>query len=245
MPPIVTLPREHGGYLTLTLATAVGILVAPLHLAALAIGAALGLGFVAHAPLDRMAGGTPPRRWDVPVTALCLAGACALAVMASRTGGAPGALALAGVLVLPVGSYLVRRMRNHRAVWFELLAMGGLGASSGFTAWVGGAALARSVLAGALLGAHAAVSVPLVRTQLRAREEASGGTLLWAAAALLGAAALAFLLGRPAAALAVVPRLVEVGVRAARGPRPARPFVIGLIETAELLVAGTVVVAWA
>lgn len=60
----LSLPREHGGYITLVGATLAAALHAPRPLATVGSGLALRAAFYLRGPLDRAAVGLAPARWD-------------------------------------------------------------------------------------------------------------------------------------------------------------------------------------
>src|SRR6266702_1455707 len=102
----VSLPREHGAYLTLAGAASTAALVAPAPSAALAVGLTLGMAFLLRGPLERRARGGQARGWDAPAMAIMavLAVAGAAVAATSRLAVVPvlaiAALALPGAALL-------------------------------------------------------------------------------------------------------------------------------------------------
>ena len=171
---LLSLPREHGAYLTLAGGIAGGVLLAPAWLPAAATGVMLAASFLARGPLERRAAGL---RWRVGDAPLLLG--CALAAGAGVHVAARGRLwlelaLLALALVMPLGGWLVRRMGQLRAERFEVVGMAALGGAAGLVAFTGGAGSTLALTVALLLAVHAAASVPLVRALLRPRERAQG-----------------------------------------------------------------------
>lgn len=231
----VSLPHEHGGWVTATAATLAAVVLAPAPAVALGVGLAVLASFVARGPVDRWAAHAALRRWDVAmVAALSVAVAAGAALVASRSlffGAATLALA-AGVLV---ASALARAARKQRAVIVETAGLAALGASAGLGLLAAGAPFALAASVALVLAGHAGASVPLVRSELRRRERsgarraAGSGILL-----VTVAAALVTLVGQPALALALAPRAAHLVVRAARPPAASRPAWSALRETTLL-----------
>jgi hypothetical protein len=241
----LSIPHEHGGYLTSLGAALAAVGIAPAPLAALGVGVAVVAAFVARGAIDRLAVGKPLARWDRPALALLAAlmagGALLVGWRASPWWGAATA---AVCLAMLAGSVTAQLARKQRDALFEALGMGALGASAGLGAFAAGASLAAAATAALALAAHAAIAVPLVRTELRPRERALGGrALVLAALGVLVAAGGLMALGHPLAAAALAPRALHVADRAIRRPAPPRAGIVGLRETLALLVCVGLVVA--
>ncbi|MCE9579861.1 MAG: hypothetical protein K8W52_42480, partial [Deltaproteobacteria bacterium] len=107
----ISLPHEHGAYLTLAGAIGAALVVAPDRLAAVGVGAIAAAGFFAKAVVERGAVGAARRRWDGAWAAVLVAIAMGGERLAARGGEAPAfaiALAIAPALV---GAALLRRAR--------------------------------------------------------------------------------------------------------------------------------------
>ncbi len=233
----LSLPAEHGGYLIAVAAAAAATLIAPLPTKALAIGLVVFVAFLARGVLDRVAAGVRLAAWDVPwLGLLALAEFAALATLSPRDAALTGGL---GVAIIG-GSLLARRWRKQRDARFEAVAMGVLGASSGWAVLAAGGPLRDALGVAVVLAAHATLAVPLVRTQLRRRERAEAARAAELATAGLGVALAAVVaLGLPAAALALLPRGLQTFAHAVRAAhpveaRPARAALVGLLETVAL-----------
>jgi hypothetical protein len=153
-------------------------------------------------------------------------------------------LVAAAALAVPAAALVARRLRSHRAAWFELAGMAALGATAALAAWIGAAPLDAALVLGVVLGAHSAAAVPLVRTQLRRRERTGARDAGAKALVIAGSGALlVVLLGHPLAALALAPRAAQAILRLVRTPDPAvSATVVGLRETVLLVVATVVTV---
>jgi hypothetical protein len=240
----LSIPHEHGGYLTSIGAALAAVGIAPQPGPAAGIGLAVVAAFFARGQVDRLATRKPLLSRDRPALALLVAAMAGGAALASAAGAgwAVATLAVCGAML--GGSVLAQRSRRQRHALFEALGMAALGGSAGVGALAGGAPLPAAATAGLALGAHAAIAVPLVRTELRRRERALGGqALALAGLALLAAAALLVGLGHPAAAAALVPRTLHVADRALRRPEPMRASLIGARETVALLLCVGLIVA--
>ncbi|MCC6994626.1 MAG: hypothetical protein IT370_08465 [Deltaproteobacteria bacterium] len=223
---VLSLPREHGAYLTLAGAIAGGVLLAPARLPAAAAGVMLAASFLARGPLERRAAGLRWRAGDVPLLLGCALAAGAGVHVAARGDLGLELALLALALVMPLGGWLVRRLGQLRAERFEVVGMAALGGSAGLVGFTGGAGLALALTAALLLAVHAAASVPLVRALLRPRERAQGRReiMLTGLVVVAVAAAVAFGAGAVGAggvgaggalasrvlALALLPRAVDV-----------------------------------
>lgn len=234
------LPREHGGYLTLSAGAITAGLVSPAPGPALGVMLAVSAAFFARDPLERKGGPGPLDRVALVFeAALAAFGAWA----AARTTPVWGAVTIAAALATLGASRLAQRTRRQRSAPFELVGMAALGGAAGLAALAGGTPLACAAPLGLLLAVNAALSVPLVRTELRPRERPLGRAAeLAALGATLTAGAGAWLLSGPTAALAVAPRLLHVALRAL-GLRPRlRPNVVGLREAAILALTSALLV---
>jgi hypothetical protein len=241
---VVSLPREHGGYLTLVGGVVAALLLSPRPGVALACAVAIVAAFFARGPLERerLAGA-----WDPALLGL-LAAAAVVAYAAAiwRAGWA----AVPAVLLPPsmVGAaWAARKSRLHRSRAFELAGMAALGASTGLIVFGGGASGRVAAILALVLGTHAATAVPLVRSELRPRERARAASDAWLTLALLASAAVLLLrLSAPLALAAFAPRLLQLALRLARGPVAANAVTVGLRETAALTltVALAVITLW-
>jgi hypothetical protein len=234
----VSLPAEHGGYLTAAGAGLAAALVAPEPARALAVGTAVLAAFLARGVVDRVAVRKPLARWDGAwLATLALVALGAGALLPARAAALTGA----GCVVLLLVSIAARRARRHRAAILEAAGMGALGASAGWAALAAGAAPRAAFCVGLVLATHAALAVPLVRTRLRKRERDSAARAVLLSLGVLAAAALVVSgLGRPEAALALAPRALGAVLRGLRPPRAAGPpsaAWIGIRETAALAAA--------
>ena len=220
----LSLPHEHGGYLTLVGGVAAAALIAPRPLAAVGVGAVLAAAFFAREALVKRA------RWD----GLFLVGLAACAAGGAALAGWPwGGAAAAGGAAILAAFFAARRARQHRASWFEWLGMAALGGAAGLEAAAGGAAWPSAAALGVLLGAHACVAVPIVRTQQRKRERTQAPRADAIALAVLGVTAGGLAVaGFPAVALALAPRAAHLGWRRVAGVKPTRPGVAGAREVA-------------
>lgn len=231
----LSLPHEHGGYLTLVGASLASALVSPDPIAAIGVGVAVTAAFLARGALDRVAVRAPLHGWD-GVALLVLAAAAAGGIALAARGGEVWALVtIALCAAMVIGSMLVRRAHKQRHAGFELVAMTGLGGSAGLGALAAGASAETATVIAVIIGTHAGLAVPLVRTEVRRRErhhrpQAVAGSALW----LLTATAAVAVLGRPIVALAFVPRAAQILHRALREVAPQPPSVVGARETAVL-----------
>ncbi|MBI4509194.1 MAG: hypothetical protein HY698_06135 [Deltaproteobacteria bacterium] len=237
----ISLPREHGAYLTLVGATIAGALAASDPAPAVAAGFTLGMAFLARGVLDRLVVGLPLREWDATAVVLM---ACALGEGARIAGSRHWGftmLAVACALALTVSSVMARRARKHRHLLFELLGLGILGTCAGIIGLAGGLVPKAALALAAVLGAHAASSVPVVRGTVRKGLAPPMRFLAACLGLILIAGALAFALGIPLLAAALVPRLADSVVGLTSGFRHARPAVVGVRETVYLFIVLVVV----
>ena len=235
----ISLPREHGGYVTLAGVSIVAAVAAQDALAAAGAVVVLGAAFFARAQVERRAAGLPLRSGDPAALAALTVLAGAGAWLAGRMVPwfALAAVGTAGAIL--AGALWARRHRLHRSAAFELLGMTGLGASSALAALAGGAPARTAAVVGLVLGVHAGLSVPLVRGALRRgkRPARARGPILLAVLAATVAALI--LLGSAPAALALTPRVVQVA-RLPEGPVTAGQAAV--METAALAVVVLVLV---
>jgi hypothetical protein len=229
----LSLPHEHGGYLTLAGAAAAAMVLAPRPLAALGVALALAAGFFARGPLEA----PRPARFDW----LVLTSYFAIAIGGTWLSRQWWTVALPAAIV--GGSLWVRATRRHRHPLFELVGMAALGASAGLMAFAGGVRPSMALLASLVVGAHAGVAVPLVRTELRPRERQHGGRAELVSFFALAVCAIATaLVGPLLAALAFLPRFLHLGARRAGLGLGWRPSLVGIREVAELTMAVTILV---
>lgn len=239
----LSVPHEHGGYLTSIGAALAAIAVAPSPAPAAGLGIAVVAAFFARGAVDRVAVGKPLARWDRPALAALAAMMIAGGWLAAIAGWWWAAVTAAVCAAMLAGSVLAQRARRQRHALFEALGMAALGASAGVGALAGGASVDAAAAAGLALGSHAAIAVPLVRTELRRKERALGKQALGVAAlALLAAAGGLWALGHPLAAAALAPRTLHVADRALRDPEPLAPSLVGARETVALLVCIALIV---
>ena len=236
----ISLPDEHGAWLTLSGAIVGGLWLAADRWTAAGVALSLGGALFVRAPLETRR----PRAWDATARAVCALAILVGALIAGRQQqwlGIAGA-ALAFTAIAACG--LARRMRLHRSVWFEIVSMGALGASSGVIALAGRAAISGSFALGLGLATHAATSVPLVRSDLRPRERSLESRAIFAGAAALSATALClWLLHMPAASLGLLPRGIDLMARHLTRFRLARAAAVGARETVELAGVVTLLLA--
>jgi hypothetical protein len=238
---LVSLPHEHGGYLTLVGATVAGAAVAGAHSIALAVGFVAIAAFFARAPVEQLVVGRPARddRWLLALLTLA-AGAAAFAVGTRSPWAAFASLAVAVAIVS--GSLWARLGRTQRAAAFELVGMTALGALSGVIAIAGGAPPRTGVVVATVLGVHAGLAIPLVRTTLRRRERQRARRADLAAMLTLLAASIALVaFGAGRATLALVPRALHLAGRSWMHD-PVRPRLVGILETIELAACATLLV---
>jgi hypothetical protein len=244
----LSLPHEHGGYLTLLGGLAVALVLSPAPLGALAAALPIVAAFFARAPLEKLAFGRVPARWDP--AALLLLGALAfdgglLAVLARGWSALPALLLAPAILA---ASLLARQRREQRSYAFELAGMAALGASVGPMLLAGGADPRSSAAAAVVLGTHAAVAVPLVRSELRPLErEKRAHADRTALALLLLGALLTLCVGPPLLLLPLVPRALQLALRQWRRPAAPRPMLVGLRESAALAISAGLIagaLAW-
>lgn len=231
----VSLPHEHGGYLTVLGATVAGVALADARGAALAVGVATAAAFFARAPIEQLAR-RRAAHFDAPLAAALVVVAAGAAAVA---GGWRALAALAPAVAVVLASALARRARVGRKVWFEAAGMAALGASAGLIAVVGGADLTRGAALAVVFGVHAGVAVPLVRAEVRPRERERARDAGELALVVLAGAFVALVsLGAAWWAVALVPRALHAAARALTPPPPrARPTLVGLRETALLALA--------
>lgn len=230
----ISLPHEHGAYLTLAGAIAAALVIAPDRLAAGGVGAIAAAGFFGKALVERGAVGAAQRRgdrvWAAALVAIAIGGERLAAARDER----PALGFMVAVALALGGTALLRRARLQRAVTVEQLGLAALGAVAGLAAWIGGAEARAAIVLGAVLAAHGASSVPIVRQAVRAQHPPPGLGIAIGAIVSAGAIAMAW---RPLAAIALAPRVAQTLwlVRAPRGKTAART--VGLRETALLIAA--------
>src|SRR5262249_38245120 len=141
----LSLPHEHGAYLTLVGGGVAAALQAPRRLAAVGFGGVPAAAFFAREPLVKRA------RWDDAFLVLL---AVAAAVGAAMAEWPWGSVAAAGAAAIVGGFLAARRARQHRAPWFEWVRMAALGGAAGLEAAAGGGARPRAAAPCRLLPAH-------------------------------------------------------------------------------------------
>jgi hypothetical protein len=233
----ISIPREHGALLILGGAAVSSIAIAPQRGAALGLDVVIAASFLARGALERVAVGAPLRAWD---RAWCAALGLAAAIGATR---APAAIAIGtvalGALAL-AGAMWARRARLQRSPYVEQLGLAALGASAALGAGAGGTSLPAAIALGAVLAAHAASAVPIVRAAVRGAVRPPG--VAGAIAAIAIAAIACGMVSRPWAMLALGPRVVQLVALVGPPRANVAPAVIGVRETALLavVIAGTV-----
>jgi hypothetical protein len=242
---LVSLPHEHGGYLTLAGGAIAAVAMSPRPLIALLAALAIAAAFFARAPLEKVTLGGCPAAFDrlalIGLSALVISSS-AFAAFESRANAVP---ALIAAPALVVTSSVVRRRRSHRSAAFELVGMAALGASAGLMRRAGGASLRVAAASAVVLAVHAAVAVPLVRSELRPQERGNAATAERQALLMIAAGvALLVALHAPRAAIALAPRLALLLIRAIGSRKPLRPMLVGLRETATLAFAVALLIAW-
>jgi hypothetical protein len=235
----LSLPHEHGAYLTLAGATIAGAAVGHAHADAVAFALVLAATFFARGPAEAMAVGRARRGDGIALTALTGVAGAAAGYLSRFDELA--AVAAAAFAVAIIGCGLVARLvRQHRTYLFEIAGMAAVAASSGAIARVGGASARESLLLALVLAAHTTVAVPLVRAELRKRERERAGDARAIAAIVMAAAAFALLVAdAPYLMAALLPRTVLVLL----APRARKPSTVGVHETIAL--AATVAIALA
>ncbi|HEX9104144.1 MAG TPA: YwiC-like family protein [Polyangia bacterium] len=235
----LSLPHEHGGYLTIAGAAASGVALAHARGPALAVAAVTAAAFFARAPVEQLARNKGARLDGALVVALgavVFGGALAL-------GSGWAALALVVAAAIVCGSLVARRGRWQRAAWFETLGMAALGGSAGLIAVAGGADLGTGAALAIVVGVHTGLAVPLVRAEVRPRERGlarrAGGIAL---AVVAAAATVLALAGLGRFALALAPRALHALSRATWPASPSRPTVVGLRESAMLAAVVSLVI---
>jgi hypothetical protein len=237
-PARLSLPHEHGGYLVLVGGAIAAIAISPRPLVAGVSALAIMASFFARAPLEKRALKRHSAAWD----RIALFG-FSIVILSSGSlalfeNGARAIPALAVVPAIIGGSYVVRSRRGHRSQSFELIGMAALGASAGPMMLAGGTSLGVAAACGVVLGVHAAVAVPLVRSELRPAERGRAGAAERSALWMIGGgAALLLVLGVSRAAVALAPRLIQRFARPFGSRKPLRPAWVGLRETVVLAVA--------
>src|SRR6185437_11729832 len=143
------------------------VIVAAHREAAVGLDLVIASAFLARGAIERVAIGAPLRAWDGRWCALLVAiGGIGLAI-AMRAAPAIALATLGLGAIALIGATLARRARLQRSPYVEQAGLAALGASSGLAAWAGGAAHAIAIALGAVLAAHAASSVPIVRAAVR------------------------------------------------------------------------------
>lgn len=227
----VSLPHEHGGYLTIAGATAIGVALSPARGPALAVGAAVAAAFFARAPIEQMRRGRGARLDGVTVAAL----AAVVLLAALALGGVWAAVALVVASLIVSGSAVARNERWHRATWFETIGMAALGASAGLVALAGGVELGRAAAIAIVIAVHTALAVPLVRSEVRPRERAHIRQAAWIALGALTLCAIVLaLVGGGRFAIALAPRTLHALARTQSPASPSHPNVVGVRETVML-----------
>ena len=234
----LSLPHEHGGYLTIAGATAAGVCLAHARAPALAIGVAIAAAFFARAPVEELARGRRARFDGIAVaalTAIVLAASLAL-------GGIWAAVSLVVASAIVSGSAFARQGRWHRATWFETLGMAALGASAGLVAFAGGVELHVAIAIGIVMAAHTGLAVPLVRAEVRPRERERARHAARLALGVLALSAIAIaLVGAGRFAVALAPRALHALTRTTSSPSPSHPNVVGIRESVMLTIVILVV----
>src|SRR5262249_12713808 len=113
----VSLPAEHGAYLTLTGGAPAPAVVAPAPLAALGAPGAVGMAFLARGPIERRARGAALREWDGPALAVM----AAVAVAGAFVAGVP--VLLLAAAAVPLAAVAAKRSRRMRSEGFEIAAL--------------------------------------------------------------------------------------------------------------------------
>ena len=235
----LSLPHEHGGYLTIAGATAAGVSLAHARGPSLAIGAVVAAAFFARAPVEELVRGRGARFDGIAVAAL----AAVVLAASLELGGIWAAFALFVASAIVCGSAFARQGRWHRATWFETLGMATLGASAGLVAFAGGVELRVAIAIGMVIAAHTGLAVPLVRSEVRPRERARARHAARMALCALALSAIAVaLVARGRFALALVPRTLHALVLTRSSPSPSHPNAVGVRETAMLVLVIVIIV---
>jgi YwiC-like protein len=244
-PRLLSLPREHGAWITLGAAVSVGLVLARHDdrlVAAAGMAVCLVVAFLARAPMEQLAI-RRPARFDPVALALLLVPAVAGTTLAARGGLLFGSFGAAIAFGGGAAAALARRARVHRHQAFEALAMGGLGAAALPIASASGTPLSVALFPSVALAVHAAVAVPLLRTELRPRERVRGGAADLQAAVALAACALLFVAGGHALlAAALAPRFLHLGARRLGVLALRTPVAIGVREIVLLAAAAALAV---
>jgi hypothetical protein len=245
--PRISLPHEHGGSVTAAAAGIAAVALAPAPVPALGVGVAVMATFLARGPLDRIAARLSLRAWDLPAIVLLAATVLASAAVVGARSPVHGLATLGLCALMLAGSALARSARKQRAVLLEVFGMAGLGASAGLGLLAAGAPGAVAAAAALVLATHAAVSVPIVRTELRKRERPLGQRSVGIAASVVAAAAtLLIVLGQPLMAVALAPRAGHLLLRATGLlPIASSPGRSAIRETVLLAACVLLVVAFA
>lgn len=241
----VSLPHEHGGYLTVGGGALVAAALAPDVRAPLLGAVTILASFFARGPLEAFAVRGKEATWDRLALLSFFGVAAAATCAATKLAGVRAAPTVGLAAAMLVGSVLARWQRDHRSAWFEMAGMAALGAGAGALLWAGGATLRTSLAVAIALGANAAIAVPIVRSELRRRERAQRNTADVHAALLLAlACGLLYVATAPSAMLALGPRMAQLAVRRfLPSDEPARPAAVGLRETGILLVTAIGLIA--
>lgn len=235
----LSLPHEHGGYLTIAGATAAGVALAHARAPSLAIGAVVAAAFFARAPVEELARGRGARLDGIAVAAMS-----GVVVAAALTlGGVWMAVALVAASAIVGSSAFARRRRWHRATWFETLGMATLGASAGLVALAGRVELDVAIAVAIVVAAHTGLAVPLVRSEVRPRERARAHQAAWIALGALAVSAMMVgLMGRWWLVLALAPRALHALRQTTSSRSPSHPNVVGLRESALLALVVVIIV---
>ncbi len=228
----ISLPSEHGAWITVVGAAALAVYLSPVPLAGGLAALACLLGFVARGPVERRAAGRVLEVGDWLLLAACLTGAAAALLWLPAE---PVQLALVGATAaaFPLIGALARAVKAHRTLVVEAAGLAASGAVATVVLIAGGEAPVPAAIVGGALAAYGAATVIGVKGE--ARKAAPGARRAGLiSAALATAAAGALLLLAPLAAVGFAPRILFSSLRAARPGVRRRIYRIALRETLAL-----------
>lgn len=225
----VSVPREHGGLVTIAGSALLAAAVAPEPGRALAAASVVLVAFLARGPIERSVAGARARAWDRPA----LLGYAAIAALALALAGSARALPAAVLAIaIPIAGGVVRRMRAHRSLRVEALGMAALGGAAGAAAFAGGAGVMVALAVGVAMAAYGGAAAPLVRAEVRRLSSMEASELTWVGVHVLVTGAVASVAFVPAVGLAFAPRVAHAVWRGLAGlPDPRRS--IGVVVARE------------
>ncbi|HTM19946.1 MAG TPA: YwiC-like family protein [Kofleriaceae bacterium] len=229
----LSLPAEHGAWITTLGAAALAIYLAPAPLAAATAALACIAGFVGRGPIERGAAGRTLGTGDRLLLAGCAAAAAAAVLLLPA--GPARLLAAATAIGFPAAGAAARALRAQRTLAVELAGLAATGGVAAVVLLAGGAGGARIAVVAAAIAVYAAATVLAVRGEARRGPPAASRRNALLGLTVGAAGALALLTAVPLAAAGFLPRLIAAGARALRPARRNRIGAIALRETLALL----------